>query len=97
MGNLLSTARVTYRKVTPAIIRGSKFMTWVKQFGPHDLIYDEAYYLNTVEPSAAKGASVMALAIVRDIFPRNVIDVGCGTGALLAALREQGCSMRMRR
>jgi cyclopropane fatty-acyl-phospholipid synthase-like methyltransferase len=93
MGNLLSVARASYRKYTPKSIQEAKLVGWVKKFIPHSLRYHEGYFLSVVEPTAAEAAPVMAAAIVRDTSPRNVIDVGCGTGALLAALREQGCTV----
>lgn len=68
-------------------------MEWLKRFAPHDLIYSESYYSNVVEPAASEAASAMAKSITRDTKARNLIDVGCGSGALLAALREHGCTV----
>jgi SAM-dependent methyltransferase len=61
---------------------------------PHDSIYDKAYYAREVEGAAAVAAPVMAQSIYEWKKPRTIIDVGCGTGALLAAFRTLGCDVR---
>lgn len=83
-----------YRRFFPARLRRSSAMarlkTWV--LGP-DALYTAQYYEHGVEGPATASAPAMAASIVRDLAPRSVIDVGCGTGALLAALRERGCEV----
>ena len=44
-----------------------------------------------MEGPASQSAARIAATIAEDLKPTTVIDVGCGTGALLAALRERGC------
>ena len=53
----------------------------------HQEIYDEAYYRNRdAEPSARAIAKT-----VTEIFgPERILDVGCGTGDLLDAMRTEG-------
>jgi SAM-dependent methyltransferase len=58
---------------------------------PHDWIYDAEFYETSVEGPARRSAARIAATIVDDLKPTTVIDVGCGTGALLTALRERGC------
>lgn len=53
-------------------------------------LYDDAYYENNVAASAVLAAPVMAGFIAGELRPRAVVDVGCGTGALLSALAERG-------
>jgi SAM-dependent methyltransferase len=60
---------------------------------PHDWVYDADYYDRMVEAPARHSSPVMAASIVRDLHPKRVIDVGCGTGALLEALRDLGCEV----
>jgi SAM-dependent methyltransferase len=62
-------------------------------YAPHDLIYSEDYY-KEVEEAAVIGAGVMSSTIIEQFSPRTVVDVGCGTGALLAAFRDKGCAVR---
>jgi SAM-dependent methyltransferase len=59
----------------------------------HDDVYDEHYYANDVEGPADQAAPIMAGSIFTRYRPKSVIDVGCGTGALLAAFRERGCAV----
>ena len=61
------------------------------KFFPRDLIYDANYFQNDVDGPASQSAPAVAASIMNDLSPRAVIDVGCGTGALLAQLRAAGC------
>ena len=56
---------------------------------PHDELYTAGYYADMDERSRA-ATEVMAAGLVRVAAPDSVLDVGCGTGALLRALRELG-------
>jgi SAM-dependent methyltransferase len=60
---------------------------------PHNWVYDAEYYNRQVEMPARLSAPIMAEAIVHDLRPKRVIDVGCGTGALLEAMRDRGCDV----
>jgi SAM-dependent methyltransferase len=52
----------------------------------HQETYDAEYY-EFIESTAVYSQNPMANSIVRDLAPRTVLDLGCGTGALLEALR----------
>jgi SAM-dependent methyltransferase len=86
-----------YRAVVPLRIRQSRFVSRVRWFiferlRGHDAIYDSAYFARDVEATAALSAQAMAESIWADLHPLTVVDVGCGTGALLAALQSRGCA-----
>jgi SAM-dependent methyltransferase len=100
MANLPPTIKGAYRKAVPLPIR--RFLRQFPQVKKlerlivehllgHDAIYDSNYYANLVEGSAVRGAGVISESILRDLKPKTVVDVGCGTGALLEALRKRGC------
>lgn len=55
----------------------------------HDDVYSAAYY-QEIDGASTASARVIAGSLVREFAPRSVVDVGCGTGALLEALRAQG-------
>jgi 2-polyprenyl-3-methyl-5-hydroxy-6-metoxy-1,4-benzoquinol methylase len=55
----------------------------------NDELYDRAYYEN-IDALAAGSMEVIAAGLVREAAPASVLDVGCGSGALLAALRDRG-------
>ena len=55
----------------------------------HDSIYTRSYYRDVVEDSAKESAVKISNSIVNELAPKRVIDVGCGTGALLEALRDK--------
>lgn len=59
----------------------------------HDEVYSEQYYAERAD-QARRSAAVMATTIVEELHPGSVIDVGCGTGDLLVALRERGVRVR---
>jgi 2-polyprenyl-3-methyl-5-hydroxy-6-metoxy-1,4-benzoquinol methylase len=61
---------------------------------PHDYIYDKIYYDNDVESEAFNSANVMARSMVQCFRPKTVIDIGCGTGALLAAFKGLNCEVK---
>lgn len=54
----------------------------------HQETYDAEYY-EFIEFTSVYSQNPMADSIVRDLAPRTVVDLGCGTGALLEALRRR--------
>ena len=60
---------------------------------PHDRVYSQNYYDAEVEPTAIQSAAIMAKSIVECFQVKTVIDVGCGTGALLEAFRNLNCQV----
>lgn len=59
----------------------------------HDWIYDSDYFENSIEKPAIFSAGRIADSILSEFKPASIIDVGCGTGALLEALHERGCEV----
>lgn len=59
----------------------------------HDWIYNPFYYSMHVEGPAFRSAKTIATSILSDFVVKSVVDVGCGTGALLEALRDRGCNV----
>ena len=78
----------------PFAIRNSVLARKLKsRLLPHDELYNSDYFATTVELPARDSAGPMAESIVSDLAPRTVVDVGCGTGALLEQLRNRGCDV----
>jgi SAM-dependent methyltransferase len=59
----------------------------------HDDIYDDAYYGKFVEPTMRISADAIADSVAKTFAPASVVDVGCGTGVLLDALRDRGINV----
>jgi SAM-dependent methyltransferase len=82
-----------YRCLLPTSFRTSLPVTKLKvHFLGHDWVYDSDYYA-TAEGPVVASARRIARSIWDDFAPSRVIDVGCGTGALLEALRDRGCEV----
>jgi SAM-dependent methyltransferase len=58
-----------------------------------NLLYDPDYYDCDVENPAIRSVETMSESIYDGFKPKSIIDVGCGTGALLDALRKRGCEV----
>jgi SAM-dependent methyltransferase len=56
-------------------------------------VYHGSYFDTDVEPAAARASKVIADSVMRDIAPASFIDVGCGTGALLAEVAARGVNV----
>src|SRR5262245_12113847 len=52
-----------------------------------------AHACRVIEGPAVASAPAMARTIVEHFHPHSVVDIGCGTGALLVAFRDLGCSV----
>ena len=90
--------RSVLRKVVPQRVRRSRAIAGLRnqlsRHGwAHDWIYSADYFAKTVEGPAVESASDIANTIVTEFAPRSVADVGCGTGALLDAIRKRGCDV----
>jgi SAM-dependent methyltransferase len=57
-----------------------------------DELYDAYYYDHDVDPLMLSSADAIAESLKSEFDPDFVIDVGCGTGALLASFQRLGVS-----
>ena len=90
----MSIFRRIYSLILPASIRTSLPVTKLKaRLLGRDWFYNSDYYATTIEGPAADSARRIAISILDAFAPTGVIDVGCGTGALLEALRDRGCEV----
>jgi SAM-dependent methyltransferase len=70
------------------VVRGTN--AWLRgALAAHDELYTPEFY-EAVDREALASAGPIADTIARELRPENVLDVGCGTGALLVALRDRG-------
>lgn len=93
-----SVARRVYRACVPLSIRTLspvvRVRTWLLGGVPeHDDVYSADYYDRHVEKPAVRSAGVIAGSIIGAFGVSSVVDVGCGTGALLEAFRDRGCQV----
>jgi cyclopropane fatty-acyl-phospholipid synthase-like methyltransferase len=81
-------APVRARAARMGPVRRAKLVVRPTQSDVHNDIYNAEYYRD-VDATTGKSAPAIARSIVRDLAPRTLLDVGCGTGAMLDALRAQ--------
>jgi SAM-dependent methyltransferase len=61
----------------------------LEQTATHDQLYDAAYY-QKMEVEMVASSKGIAASLIERLNPTRVIDVGCGNGSVLSALREDG-------
>lgn len=70
-----------------------RWKRFLRRGASHDEIYGDDYFAMIDETSRAS-AEAMADSIRGRFAPGSVVDVGCGTGALILHLRELGIAVR---
>jgi SAM-dependent methyltransferase len=89
---MLTVIKKIYRSIIPFTIRRLPIIHKIKAIIlRHEWIYDSEYYEDCVDGAAISSSSVMVLSIFKEFSPKSVVDVGCGTGALLVGFRDYGC------
>ena len=103
-----STIKRTYKTVLPNAVRAAIFRSMPKSLklmrdsvirgleksANYDDIYNEKYYTDVLDSSYKKSCEVIAESIVKVFSPKSVVDVGCGIGQLLIALKKRGVVCR---
>src|ERR1041385_7328060 len=75
--------------------RSSRLLEPLKHLFPpnqadqHNELYTASYYRD-VDEMSRESAPVMVSSIVRDLHPQTLLDVGCGSGAILLECRRAG-------
>lgn len=100
---IIGAVKRAYRAVVPASLQrfvresdsasarhGRRAREWLKSLRSDSDLYDADYFATEIEPGASAFAPMMAEALIREFNPSSVVDVGCGTGALLAAFAAHG-------
>jgi SAM-dependent methyltransferase len=93
-----AVARGLYRLI-PSKIRRLSFLErlserisrGLQRFATRDEIYTSYYFERFVEGPAKSSAPTIVKSIVSGFKPARVVDVGCGTGALLDEFKNKGC------
>jgi cyclopropane fatty-acyl-phospholipid synthase-like methyltransferase len=73
----------------PLIIGLSEFKSLLAKKAKNDEIYDGEYF-EKIDTGMSRSAYIIADSITREFSPKLVIDVGCGPGALLMELSNNG-------
>jgi SAM-dependent methyltransferase len=89
---LPESARDAIVKHTPGPLQALRYraVARLERSASPDELYDDHYYDAGVDPLMLSSADAIARSIQAEFAPRSAIDVGCGTGALMAALERLG-------
>jgi cyclopropane fatty-acyl-phospholipid synthase-like methyltransferase len=88
---IVKLTRATFAALVPAPMKKLTLYQRLRSFVlGHDAIYNAEYYAKDVEGAAVESAAPISNSIISYFTPESVIDVGCGTGALLSAFRQRG-------
>jgi cyclopropane fatty-acyl-phospholipid synthase-like methyltransferase len=103
--SVYSTVKTIYKAVLPKTVRKAifrimpkplklsrqSFIRKLEKSANFDEIYDEKYYTNGgLNPVYKNSCAIIAECIVKFFSPKRVVDVGCGIGVLLLALKKCG-------
>ena len=104
-----SIVRTIYKTLLPNVVRKALYRNMPKSLklmkrsvirkleksAKHDDIYDEKYYTDGTDPQQyIKSCEVIAKSIMKVFSPKSVVDVGCGRGRLLSAIKKWGIACR---
>jgi len=106
--SVYGTLKQMYKKLLPKSVRQTLFLLTprplkklrhnligvMERSALHDEIYDDEYYTELVDVHMAKSCDVITTSIKEMFSPKSAVDVGCGSGLLLAALNKRGVSCR---
>lgn len=88
--------RRTIFSATPLVLKEIKMrlIRALERSAKHDEIYDADYFAEIITPYMAKSCDTIAESIIDAFSPKSLVDVGCGNGLLLSALKRRGISCR---
>jgi cyclopropane fatty-acyl-phospholipid synthase-like methyltransferase len=66
-----------------------KMKTALERTASHEEMYDDRYF-RRMEGEMAVSSQGIAASAIEHFSPKNLIDIGCGGGSVLAAFRERG-------
>ncbi len=76
--------------VYPFSLVSKHLKTWLVMRAPHDEVYDARYFEDAIDPAATAAAPMIVASLMRELGPASVVDVGCGTGAILLEFQARG-------
>lgn len=90
------TMRDWTHKYMPRPLKASKayIIRELEKSGKHNEIYDESFYATYLYPEMVNSYQWIAKSIVEMFSPKSVVDIGCGRGQLLSALKKRGVVCR---
>lgn len=84
--------RYVHESPSPVAQAARRLRTWLNLRRSNNEIYNASYFATEVEPGAVAFAPMIVESIIQQFRPRSVVDVGCGTGAMLEQFQSNGIS-----